>query len=111
MSNQEIFEMLTDAECELFHMATDDPKNEDLKAAHAAARQALELFAKSTGWHNCQEGRKETAMKKQIYVVYANLHGCKPEFYMAYETKRAAEIGAACARNDGMDAFIRVEEE
>ena len=50
-------------------------------------------------------------MGKLIYVVYANLHGCKPEFYMAYETRRDAEIGAACARNDGMDAFIRVEEE
>lgn len=50
-------------------------------------------------------------MEKLIYVVYANLYGCKPEFYMAYETRRDAEIGAACTRNDGMDAFIRVEEE
>lgn len=49
--------------------------------------------------------------EKMIYIVYASLHGCKPEFYMAYETKRAAEIGAACARNDGMDAFIVKEEE
>lgn len=50
-------------------------------------------------------------MGKLIYVVYAGFYGCKPEFYMAYETRRAAEIGAACARNDGLDAFIRVEEE
>lgn len=50
-------------------------------------------------------------MGKLIYVVYANLYGCKPEFYMAYETKREAEIGAACARNDGLDAFVRKEEE
>lgn len=50
-------------------------------------------------------------MGKLIYVVYANLHGCEPEFYMAYETRRAAEIGAACARNDGLDAFVREEEE
>lgn len=50
-------------------------------------------------------------MEKLIYVVYTSLHGSKPEFYMAYETRRDAEIGAACARNDGMDAFIRVEEE
>ena len=51
MSNEEIIDLLADAECELFHRATDDPENEDLKAAHAAARQALEMFAKSTGWH------------------------------------------------------------
>ena len=49
--------------------------------------------------------------KKLIYCVYANLYGCKPEFYMAYETRREAEIGAACARNDGLEAVIRVEEE
>lgn len=50
-------------------------------------------------------------MEKLIYVVYANLYGCKPEFYMAYETLRAAEIGAACARNDGLEAFVRIESE
>lgn len=52
MTVEKMIDLLADAECELFHMATDDPTNEDLKAAHAAARQALELFAKSTGWHN-----------------------------------------------------------
>lgn len=52
MSINEIFDMLADAECELYHKATDNPENEELKAAHAAARQALEAFAKATGCHN-----------------------------------------------------------
>ena len=55
MSNQEIFEMLADTECELFHKWTDMPNGEEreaIKAAHAAARKALEAFAKATGCHN-----------------------------------------------------------
>jgi hypothetical protein len=46
-----------------------------------------------------------------VYVVYANYYGCTPKFWWAYETEREAQIGAACARNKGMDAFIRFEEE
>lgn len=49
--------------------------------------------------------------KMQCYCVYANYYGGEPEFYQAYWTRREAEIGAACARNDGMEAIIRVEEE
>ena len=51
MSYQEIFEMLADAECELFNKWADMPKGEDreaIKAAHTAARQALEALAKAT---------------------------------------------------------------
>ena len=47
----------------------------------------------------------------KVYVVYANYYGCKPEFWWAYDNERAAQIGAACARNEGMDAFVTVEEE
>lgn len=52
MSNQKIFEMLADTECELFHLSADNPENEVLKEAHKAARVALEAFAKATGCHN-----------------------------------------------------------
>ncbi len=53
MNEQEIFDMLADVECELFHLWTDmarfEPGYDDFKAAHAAARIALESFAKATG--------------------------------------------------------------
>ena len=52
MSNQEIFENLVKNECELFYAFCADSKNEDLKAAHEAAKQALISFAKATGCHN-----------------------------------------------------------
>lgn len=56
MSNQEIFEMLADVECELFHKWADmdpqEPGYEEIKAAHQAARKALETFARATGCHN-----------------------------------------------------------
>lgn len=52
MTTQEIFDTLADNECKLFYAVCSDPKNEDLKAAHAAAKQALEAFAKATGCHN-----------------------------------------------------------
>ena len=52
MSNQEIFEMLAENEQKLFYAVCADKDNADLKAAHAAAKQALEAFAKATGCHN-----------------------------------------------------------
>lgn len=50
-------------------------------------------------------------MKNLVYVVYANYEGCVPTEWMVYDNLRSAEIGAACARNKGMDAFVKVEEE
>ena len=52
MTNQEIFEMLADNEEKLFYAYCADRENEELKAAHAAAKKALEEFAKRTGCHN-----------------------------------------------------------
>lgn len=52
MTTQEIFDTLADNECKLFYAVCRDPKNEELKTAHAAAKQALEAFAKATGCHN-----------------------------------------------------------
>lgn len=52
MNNQEIFEMLADNEEKLFYASCADKGNAGLKAAHAAARRALEAFAKATGCHN-----------------------------------------------------------
>ena len=50
-------------------------------------------------------------MRKTVFVVYANYYGCEPKEWWVYETLRAAEIGASMARNEGMDAFIKEEEE
>lgn len=52
MTNQEIFDTLADNEQKLFYAFCADKNNEELKAAHAAAKQALEAFAKATGCHN-----------------------------------------------------------
>lgn len=52
MNNQKIFEMLADNEEKLFYAFCADSGNEELKAAHTAAKQALEAFAKTTGCHN-----------------------------------------------------------
>ena len=55
MTNQEIFEMLAEAESALFHKWSDMPKGEErdtIKIAHTAARNALEAFATATGCHN-----------------------------------------------------------
>lgn len=52
MTNQEIFEMLSENESRLFYAWSRDVKNDDLRIAHAYARQALESFAKATGCHN-----------------------------------------------------------
>ena len=52
MSNTEILEMLSEAECELFHKWADMPRGEEqeaIKKAHTAARQALEAFADAIG--------------------------------------------------------------
>ena len=52
MDKQEIFEILADNEQKLFYASCADKNNAELKAAYAAARQALESFAKATGCHN-----------------------------------------------------------
>lgn len=52
MTNEEIFDTLAENEFRLFYAASRNPENEALKAAHAAARAALEAFAKATGCHN-----------------------------------------------------------
>ena len=52
MTTQEIFDTLADNEQKLFYASCADKNNTELKAAHAAARKALESFAKATGCHN-----------------------------------------------------------
>lgn len=52
MTNQEIFEKLSENESMLYYAWCADNKNEDLNAAHEAARAALEAFALATGCHN-----------------------------------------------------------
>ena len=52
MTNMEIFETLADNEQKLRYASWSDKGNAELKAAHAAARQALEAFAKATRCHN-----------------------------------------------------------
>ena len=52
MTNQEIFETLSENEMKLFYAVCADSSNKELKAAYAAARQALEAFAKATGCCN-----------------------------------------------------------
>lgn len=51
MNDREIFEMLADNEEKLFYAYCAN-KTDELKNAHAAAKQALEAFAKATGCHN-----------------------------------------------------------
>jgi hypothetical protein len=51
MSNQEIFEMLSENESKLFYAYLANPTNE-MKTAHEAAKVAIETFAKATGCHN-----------------------------------------------------------
>lgn len=52
MSNQQIFELLADTEEKLFYASCANRGNAELKAAHEAAKKALESFAKATGCHN-----------------------------------------------------------
>lgn len=51
MSNQDIFEILAENESILCYAYWAN-KTPELKAAHEAAKQALESFAKATGCHN-----------------------------------------------------------
>lgn len=50
-SNQEIFNLLSRAECELFYMYSNTP-SEELKTIHQNIDNALKAFAKLTGCHN-----------------------------------------------------------
>lgn len=52
MTNQEIFEILSNNESQLFYAKMQNPDNEHLIEAHAAAKKALESFAKATGCCN-----------------------------------------------------------
>lgn len=52
MNNQEIFEMLSENESKLFYASIRNKDNAELKAAHKAAKEALEAFAKATRCHN-----------------------------------------------------------
>ena len=52
MTNQEIFDILSENESRLFYAACRDRNNKELSEAHAAARLALEAFAQATGCHN-----------------------------------------------------------
>lgn len=45
----QIFEMIADVECELFHLGADNPCNDDLKAAKDLARATMISFAKAIG--------------------------------------------------------------
>lgn len=47
----------------------------------------------------------------KVFVVYANYHGCEPKEWWVYDNRRSAEIGMFTAINEGMDAFIREEDE
>ena len=48
MSNNEILDMLAEIECKMFYAYCANPTDE-MKAAHQAAKNALESFAKSAG--------------------------------------------------------------
>ena len=52
MSNQEIFEMLSENECTLFYAYSANKDNERLKVAYETAKEALVAFAKETGCAN-----------------------------------------------------------
>ena len=45
----EVLSIVADAECELYHLAADNPGREDLQQAAAAARLALEIYARAIG--------------------------------------------------------------
>ena len=52
MTDQQIFDLLSENEMNLFYAKCQAPESEVLKAAHSAARQALIEFGKITGCHN-----------------------------------------------------------
>lgn len=45
----EVLRIVSDAECELFHLAADNPDNDQLRTAAKAARVALETFLAANG--------------------------------------------------------------
>ena len=49
MTTNEILDVLAENESNLFYAFCRDPKNESLKSAHAAAKKALEDYAKAMG--------------------------------------------------------------
>ena len=49
MTTNEILDVLAENESKLFYAFCRDPKNEGLKIAHAAAKKALEDYAKAIG--------------------------------------------------------------
>ena len=49
MTTNEILDVLAENESNLFYAFCRDPKNESLKSAHAAAKKALEDYAKEMG--------------------------------------------------------------
>lgn len=52
MTNQEIFEMLSEAESHMFEAMMRNSDNQDLIHAVAYLRCSLTAFAKATGCHN-----------------------------------------------------------
>lgn len=52
MTNQKIFNTLAENESALFRAMSDNPGNEALRTAHAAAKEALEAFHRATGCTN-----------------------------------------------------------
>ena len=49
MNEHEILDMLSENECKLFYAYCANPENESIKAAHAAAKEALESYARQIG--------------------------------------------------------------
>ena len=49
MTTNEILDVLAENESKLFYAFCRDPKNESLKSEHAAAKKALEDYAKAMG--------------------------------------------------------------
>lgn len=52
MSNQDIFDVLSDTEAKLFYAWCNDKDNSALKEAHKSAEEALKAFAMATGCRN-----------------------------------------------------------
>ena len=63
MTNQEVFEMLSENEARLFYAYCDDRDNKALKAAHESVKQALINFAHDTGCNN------KTKNKRDCYLM------------------------------------------
>lgn len=49
---QDIFNMISDAECEVFCLASDNPKNEKLQECERHMRAALKAYHEATGCKN-----------------------------------------------------------